>query len=31
VTEWINRAEFGLDEARHHGGDTVLALATPNS
>ncbi len=31
VTEWINRAEFGLDEARHHGGDTVLALAAPNS
>ena len=29
VTEWINRAEAGLDEARHRGGDTLVALATP--
>jgi len=29
VTEWINRAEFGLDEARKQGGNAVLALATP--
>lgn len=30
VTEWINRAESGLDETRHRGGDTVLSLAMPN-
>jgi hypothetical protein len=30
VTEWINRAETGLEETRHRGGDTVLSLATPN-
>jgi diguanylate cyclase (GGDEF)-like protein len=29
VTEIINRAEFGLDEARQRGGDTLVALATP--
>jgi diguanylate cyclase (GGDEF)-like protein len=29
VTEWINRAEFGLDEARHRGGDTIVSLAPP--
>jgi tetratricopeptide (TPR) repeat protein/GGDEF domain-containing protein len=29
VTEWINRAEFGLDEAQQNGGDTILELATP--
>jgi diguanylate cyclase (GGDEF)-like protein len=29
VTEWINRAESGLDEARHRGGDTLVALLTP--
>jgi diguanylate cyclase (GGDEF)-like protein len=29
VTEFINRAEFGLDEARQRGGDTLVALATP--
>jgi diguanylate cyclase (GGDEF)-like protein len=29
VTEWINRAEAGLDEARQRGGDTLIALATP--
>ena len=29
VTEWINRAEAGLDEARQRGGDTLVALATP--
>jgi diguanylate cyclase (GGDEF)-like protein len=29
VTEWINRAEFGLDEARQQGGNAILALATP--
>ncbi len=30
VTEWINRSESGLDEVRHRGGDTVVAVATPN-
>ncbi|MGH9704496.1 MAG: GGDEF domain-containing protein, partial [Candidatus Acidiferrales bacterium] len=30
VTEWINRAEFGLEEAQQNGGDTVLELATPS-
>ncbi len=29
VTEWINRAEAGLDEVRQGGGNTVVALATP--
>jgi GGDEF domain-containing protein/tetratricopeptide (TPR) repeat protein len=29
VTEWINRAEFGLDEAQQNGGDALLELATP--
>ncbi|MGD1211936.1 MAG: tetratricopeptide repeat protein [Candidatus Acidiferrales bacterium] len=29
VTEWINRAEAGLDEARHHGGNVLVPLATP--
>jgi diguanylate cyclase (GGDEF)-like protein len=29
VTEWINRAEAGLEEARHRGGDTLVALLTP--
>jgi diguanylate cyclase (GGDEF)-like protein len=29
VTEWINRAEAGLDEARQRGGNTLVALATP--
>jgi diguanylate cyclase (GGDEF)-like protein len=29
VTEWINRAEGGLDEARQRGGNTLVSLATP--
>ena len=29
VTEWINRAEAGLDEVRQKGGNTLVALATP--
>ena len=29
VTEWINRAETGLDDARQHGGNTLVATATP--
>jgi diguanylate cyclase (GGDEF)-like protein len=29
VTEWINRAEAGLDEARQRGGDALVPLATP--
>ncbi len=29
VTEWINRAEAGLDEVRQRGGDTLAPLATP--
>jgi diguanylate cyclase (GGDEF)-like protein len=29
VTEWINRAEAGLDEARRHGGNVLVPLATP--
>ncbi len=29
VTEWINRAEAGLEDARQHGGDTLIALSTP--
>jgi diguanylate cyclase (GGDEF)-like protein len=29
VTEWINRAETGIDEARQRGGDALVQLATP--
>ncbi|MGB0036375.1 MAG: tetratricopeptide repeat protein [Candidatus Acidiferrales bacterium] len=29
VTEWINRAEAGLDEARQRGGNTLVVTATP--
>lgn len=29
VTEWINRAEAGLDEARQRGGNALVQLATP--
>ncbi|MGH9712477.1 MAG: diguanylate cyclase domain-containing protein [Candidatus Acidiferrales bacterium] len=29
VTEWINRAEAGLDEARQRGGNALVSLATP--
>ena len=29
VTEWINRAELGLDEVRHRGGNTLIPLPTP--
>ena len=29
VTEWINRAEFGLEEIRRHGGNRVISLAAP--
>jgi diguanylate cyclase (GGDEF)-like protein len=29
VTEWINRAEAGLDEARQKGGNILVPLATP--
>ncbi|HXW63348.1 MAG TPA: diguanylate cyclase [Candidatus Acidoferrales bacterium] len=29
VTEWINRAEAGLDEARQRGGDALVPLGTP--
>jgi diguanylate cyclase (GGDEF)-like protein len=29
VTEWINRAEFGLEDALHRGGNALVALATP--
>jgi diguanylate cyclase (GGDEF)-like protein len=29
VTEWINRAETGLDDARQQGGNVLLSLATP--
>jgi diguanylate cyclase (GGDEF)-like protein len=29
VTEWINRAEGGLDELRQRGGNALLSLATP--
>ncbi|HXT74141.1 MAG TPA: diguanylate cyclase [Candidatus Angelobacter sp.] len=31
VTEWINRAEVGLDEVRHRGGNAVVTLAAPQS
>ena len=29
VTEWINRAEVGLDDVRQQGGGKLLVLATP--
>ena len=29
VTEWINRAETGLEEIRRRGGDALLSLAPP--
>jgi hypothetical protein len=29
VTEWINRAETGMDEARQRGGNLLMPLATP--
>jgi diguanylate cyclase (GGDEF)-like protein len=29
VTEWINRAEGGLDEVRQRGGNALVSLATP--
>jgi diguanylate cyclase (GGDEF)-like protein len=29
VTEWINRAEAGLDEARQRGGNALVTLTTP--
>jgi len=29
VTEWINRAEAGIDDARQRGGDMLVQLATP--
>ena len=29
VTEWINRAEAGLEELRHQGGNSVVELAAP--
>jgi diguanylate cyclase (GGDEF)-like protein len=29
VTEWMNRAEAGIDEARQLGGNTLIELATP--
>jgi diguanylate cyclase (GGDEF)-like protein len=29
VTEWINRAESGLDEVRQRGGNALVSLATP--
>lgn len=29
VTEWINRAEAGLDEAYQRGGNVLVPLATP--
>lgn len=29
VTEWINRAEFGLDEIRRRGGNRVVSLGAP--
>jgi diguanylate cyclase (GGDEF)-like protein len=29
VTEWINRAESGLDEVRQRGGNLLVSLATP--
>lgn len=29
VTEWINRAEAGLDDARQRGGNALVHLSTP--
>ena len=29
VTEWMNRAEFGLEEIRRHGGNRMLSLPAP--
>ena len=29
VTEWINRAEVGLDEIRHRGGNAIVTQAAP--
>lgn len=29
VTEWINRAESGLDEARQRGGNAIVSVAAP--
>lgn len=29
VTEWINRAESGLDDLRQRGGNALVSLATP--
>jgi diguanylate cyclase (GGDEF)-like protein len=29
VTEWLNRAELGLDEIRRRGGNRVVSLAAP--
>lgn len=29
VTEWINRADAGVDEARQRGGNALVSLATP--
>jgi diguanylate cyclase (GGDEF)-like protein len=29
VTEWMNRAEAGIDEARQRGGNTLVELAAP--
>lgn len=29
VTEWMNRAEFALEEIRKHGGNRVLSRAAP--
>jgi len=29
VTEWINRAEAGLEEARQRGGNVLISTATP--
>ncbi|HTP43775.1 MAG TPA: diguanylate cyclase [Candidatus Acidoferrum sp.] len=29
VTEWMNRAEAGIDEARQRGGNALVELATP--
>jgi GGDEF domain-containing protein len=29
VTEWMNRAETGLEDARQRGGNVLIELATP--
>jgi diguanylate cyclase (GGDEF)-like protein len=29
VTEWMNRAELGLEDARQRGGNVLIELATP--